>query len=256
MPLLVAGLTFPTTGRSFWSAYEKVWLHFLVGLVVLAVGVLTWAHGAAADRLSRRRLVWLALWGAVLVAAISATAAVGASRTTATATSVGLLLMAGLVLVLVTATKLRPVDEPLGDAGLLVGTIGLAVALSLAVRWVAQQIDAPNPDVAALVVAVASAGLFTPAALRLRRYFVESRYGTGLLTPADVVALTADLHRDTDPRALAGKAAAMVAAASRHPEVRLVLGAEPPDPAPGWLVHALAVGGDRVGSLLLRTQHP
>lgn len=256
VPLVVAAVALGSPEPSFWRAYEEVWLDLVVALVVLSVGVLSWAHGVAPERLVRRRLIWLVLWGAVLVAAISATAAAGAALPTATVTSVGLLLLAGLVLVLVTTGNLRPVDEPLRDAGLAVGAVACAAASALAVRWVARAVGAPHADLTALVVAVASAGLLAPATLRVRRSLVERRYGTGVLTPADVAAITADLRRDTDPRALAGKAAAMVAAASRHPDVRLVLGDDPPDREPGWLVHPLDVGGDRVGFLMLRSQHP
>ncbi len=256
VPLLAAGTTLARLDGGFWPAYEQTWRELLVTCVVLAVGVLTWAHGAAADRLSRRRLVWLVLGGAVLVAAVSSAAATATPRATATVTSVGLLLMAGLVLVLVLAVNLRPVDEPLVDAGLALGTVLTAAALGVGVGWVADRVQAPNPDLAAAVVAVAAAGLLAPAALRLRRFTVESRYGTGVLTPADVSAITADLHRDAAPRELAGKAAAMVAAASGHPQGRLLLSAEAPDPEPGWLVHPLDVGGDRVGFLLLQSPQP
>lgn len=257
VPLLVAGIaTARRLEGSFWSAYEQTWQDLLVTCLVLTVGALTWGHGAATDRLSRRRLLWLVVGGALLVAATSATAASGTSVATATVTSIGLALTAGLVLALVLAENLRPVDEPLADAGLVVATALAAVVLGLAVDMAADRVRAPNPDAAAAVVAVAAAGLVAPAALRLRRFLLEGRYGTGVLTPADVAAITADLHRDADPRLLAGKAAAMVAAASGHPQGRLVLGGDVPDPEPGWFVHPLAVGGDRVGSLLLRAPQP
>ena len=255
VPLAVAALAASRLPAAFWPAYEQSWRRLTVPCVLLALGLLTWAHGAATDRLSRRRLLWLVAWGALLVAVISGTSAEGTVAAAAAVTAVGLLLMAGLVLTLVTADSLRPVDEPLTDAGLMLGTATIAALLGVVVGRVSGRVDAPHPDLAAAVVAVAAAGLLAPAALRLRRHLVEGRYGSGVLSPGDVAALTADLRRDADPRELAGKAASMVAAASRHPRGRLILGADAPDVETGWMVHPLAVGGDRVGSLLLLSPH-
>lgn len=71
-----------------------------------------------------------------------------------------------------------------------------------------------------------------------------------------MVALTADLSPQADPRELLGKAAAMVQAATGHSGVRLVIGAEPFDPPDGWVAHPLDVGLDRVGVLLIQPSNP
>src|SRR5215203_3689266 len=48
----------------------------------------------------------------------------------------------------------------------------------------------------------------------------------------------------------------MVAAASGHAQVTLLLGEDGPDVPPGWVDHPLLVGGDRVGTLLLQSDDP
>jgi signal transduction histidine kinase len=104
--------------------------------------------------------------------------------------------------------------------------------------------------------ALLTAAMTTPAALWTRRGALARRYGSGLIPPEDVAAITADLHAKTEPRDLLDKAARMVAAASGSTEVRIVLGDDDPSAPERWVVHPLEVGGDRVGSLLIESPDP
>jgi signal transduction histidine kinase len=71
-----------------------------------------------------------------------------------------------------------------------------------------------------------------------------------------MAALTADLNPSEDPRELLGRAAEMIRAATGHAAVQLVIGAEPVDPAEGWIAYPLDVGRDQVGTLVIQPSNP
>jgi signal transduction histidine kinase len=71
-----------------------------------------------------------------------------------------------------------------------------------------------------------------------------------------MAALTADLNPSEDPRELLGRAAEMIRAATGHAAVQLVIGAEPVDPAEGWIAYPLDVGRDQVGTLVALPSNP
>jgi signal transduction histidine kinase len=239
----------------FWTRVERYWDLLGVAPVVAALAVVTWSVEGAGDRVSRRRLAWLVTWAAFLVTAILAASLRTGPRAAATMTILGLWGTAALVYRLATVRDLRPLDEPLVDAAVAVATVLAGAAVGTAVRVGGQRVGVPAPEVSGAFAAVVSAALVLPLGLWLRRSFLERRYGPGTLSAADVEQITADLHTATDVRALLGKAAAMVAAASGHPRVGLVLGADIPEVPARWALYPLVVGGDRVGTLFLRPRH-
>jgi signal transduction histidine kinase len=155
------------------------------------------------------------------------------------------------------ARDLRPIVEPLVDAGLVLVGITASAALGLCVFAAGRWSALPSPVASAAFVAVATAALLWPLGTWLRRHYLERRYGRGTLTPTDVAMITAGLRREADPRELLAKAAAVVAAASGHREVTIMLGPDEPDQGDNaFLHHPLVVGGDRVGTLSIRPEHP
>ena len=85
-----------------------------------------------------------------------------------------------------------------------------------------------------------------PGALWVRRSALARRYGNGVISPADVAVITADLHAQTEPRDLLDKAARMVAAASGSREARIVLGDDAPVTSrTHWVVHPLGSAATR-----------
>ncbi|WP_433305860.1 hypothetical protein ACQP2F_19205 [Actinoplanes sp. CA-030573] len=128
------------------------------------------------------------------------------------------------------------------DAGIAAATIACGAGVGTLLRVIGTRTGLPKPDLSGAFAAVVTTALVLPGGLWLRRAYVQRRYGRGELTPADVAEITADLHTLTDARELLGKAAAMVATASGHRRVGLVLG--PDEPEEGVL-HPLVVGGDR-----------
>ncbi|MBG0565866.1 sensor histidine kinase [Actinoplanes aureus] len=242
---------------SGWQAVEQRWQRFAVPLIVAALAVIAWSVDIAADRMSRRRLVWLVAGSAALVAAVLAAFSSGGSRVAAVVTTLGLWGTAALICRLATMRELRPVDEPLVDAAVAAATLLIGAGVGTLVRIGGEHTGVPRPDVSGAFSAVVAAVLFLPAGLWLRRQFLTRRYGPGALSAADVAEITADLHtRTEDPRELLGKAAAMVAAASGHRQVGLVVGPDLPDVPGHWALYPLTVGGDRVGSLYLEPRHP
>jgi signal transduction histidine kinase len=167
-------------------------------------------------------------------------------------------LMIGSVLVasLWAARGFRPLDEHLLD-----GCLVLAVTVTSAVVTVLVQVGSelahrPSSPTTVAFTALLTAAMTTPAALWARRSVLARRYGSGLIPPEDVAAITAELHARTEPRDLLDKAARMVASASGSAEARIVLGDEDPSAPAAWAVHPLEVGGDRVGSLLIASGDP
>jgi signal transduction histidine kinase len=143
----------------------------------------------------------------------------------------------------------RPLAEHLLDLLLVVGVFaaaGLTALLAgLGARWASLE----SANTSAAFTALVTAAMAAPAALWVRRSVLARRYGTGLISPADVAVITADLHAQTEPRDLLDKAARMVAAASGSAEAQIILGDEAPAEPEHWTVHPLDVGGDRVGFL-------
>ena len=257
VPALVVGVA--AVGRPFpavWGRLESVTPRGDVALVLLAAAPVAWAVGFAPDRMSRRRLVWVTAWSAVLAGVVAAASLAASSRTVGLVTTLGLCGLAGVLLRLETATELRPVDEPLVDLGTVVVAAAVGAGAGTVVRVLLSRAGLPLPEASAVFAAVLTATLAWPLALRLRRLVLERRYGTGVLPPEAVASLTEDLRPDADPRELLARAAAVISAASGHPQVRLVLGSDDPEPPDGWTRHALVVGSEQVGSALLRTRHP
>jgi signal transduction histidine kinase len=240
---------------SIWPRIERGWDRLGITPVVGAIAVIAWSVDTVSGRMARRRLVWLVVWSSALVVSVLATSIAGGPRAAAAATTLGLWGMAGLVFRLEISRELRPVDEPLIDAGVATATLLFGAAVGTLVRIGGLRAHIPGPDVAGAFAAVVSAALVLPGGLWLRRRFLARRYGPGTLSAADVEQITADLHTRTDVRELLGRAAAMVAAASGHREVGLVLGPDAPDLPAHWVFYPLVVGGDRVGTLFLEPRH-
>jgi signal transduction histidine kinase len=243
-------------GQSVWSRVEDWWERLSIAPIVAALAVIAWSMDVASDRMSRRRLVWLVVWSAALVAAVLLASFIAGPRAVAAVTTLGLWGMAGLVYRLATSRELRPFDEPLVDAAVALATLLLGAGVGILVGIGGARAGVPGPDVSAAFAAVVSAALVVPAGWWLRRTFLERRYGPGTLSAADVEQITADLHSQADARELLGKAAAMVATASGHRQVGLVLGPDVPDLSAHWVLYPLVVGGDRVGTVYLEPRHP
>jgi len=257
VPAIVGGIALIEDRDRPWAAFARLWDQGRWLIVAVALAAIAWTVDRPSDRMSRRRLVWLVFWAAVLFGFVLA------SRLTTDQGRAGLVTMFGLWTFAAAATRvllareLRPPVEPLVDAALVIGAIALSGALGEGVRAAGQWSGLPSPEASAVFVAVVAAALSWPLAIWLRRTYLERRYGRGTLTPADVALITAGLHREADPRDLLVKAATMVAAASGHGEVSIVLGPDEPDHQDSHpLHHALVVGGDRVGTLSIQLEHP
>jgi signal transduction histidine kinase len=256
VPAAMVMIALPTAGDTVWTRVEDLWRAADVVVVLLTLVLLVWAMGYARGRTPRRRMFWLLVWSGVVVGAVVVADSTLDTRAEAVVLTLGMWSLAGLVTRLTIATELRPVDEPLLDVITAALTLAIGAAVGVVVRLAGTRAGIPAPDPTAAFAAVTSTALAWPAAAWWRRSRLARRYGTGTLTPANVASITADLHQLTDPRELLAKAAEMVAAASGHPEVTLVLGEDSPDVPPGWVDHPLLVGGDRVGTLLLNPDDP
>ena len=245
-----------TGDRLDWTGIERWWRWLGPAPVVMACALVAWAVDRPADRMARRRVIWLVTWFAGLVGVLVVASAGAPPRGYAVVTMLGLWTMAAVVFRLATARELRPVDEPLVDTAVGAATIAAGAGVGALIRIAAVRAGLPGPDLSGGFAAVVTTALTLPAGLWLRRLFLQHRYGRGTLTAADVAQITADLHTMTDARDLLSKAAAMVAAASGHRQVSLVLGAEAPDVPPHWVLCPLVVGGDRVGTLFFEPAHP
>lgn len=257
VPAMVGGLALIHDSDRPWPAFARLWDRYGWLIVAGALVAIVWTVDRARDRMSRRRLAWLVFWAAVLFGFVLAGRLITDQGRAAIVTMIGLWAFAAAATRVLHARELRPVVEPLVDAALVVGAVAVSAALGQGVRAVGRWSGLPSPDASAAFVAVAAAALSWPLGIWLRRTYLERRYGHGTLTPADVAAITAGLHREADPRDLLAKAATMVAAASGHREVSIVLGPDEPDHQNGVLLHhALVVAGDRVGTLSIRLEHP
>jgi signal transduction histidine kinase len=252
VPTVVVAISASGGERPVWPRVEDLWQRVDLLLVLGALVAIATAMGYAPDRNSRRRLCWLLVWSGVVVAAVSLTRSMSGPGTTALVITLGLWGIAGLVVRLALAADLRPLDEPVVDVVAAVFTVAIGAGAGLLVRVAADRAEVPRPDVFAAFAAVIATALAWPAATWARRWWLERRYGAGTLTPGDVAAITADLQQMTDPRVLLDKAADMVAASSGHRRVELVLGADSPACSPDWAARPLVIGGEPVGTLLLK----
>jgi signal transduction histidine kinase len=229
------------------------------GLAVLGTGGV-WSLIARSTRdlgrTARRRLGWvlaiLAVSGCAVAAAWTLLPGNSGFYATCGALMIGTITVANLWL----NSDFRPLDEHVLDLGLLLGTVAVSAITAGLVRIGSEIAHRPSPGTTTVFTALLTAAMAAPAALWVRRSLLARRYGSGLIPPEDVAAITADLHAKTEPRDLLDKAARMVAAASGSTEVRIVLGDDDPSAPPDWAVHPLEVGGDRVGSLLIESPDP
>jgi signal transduction histidine kinase len=256
VPAVLAALALPSRGDVFWKRLEDLWSAADVVVVLLTLVVLAGAMGYAPGRVPRRRLSWLLVWSGIVLGVVLVADASLDRRAEAAVLTLGMWSLAGLAIRLAVATELRPVVEPLVDVAAVGATVTIGAAAGVAVRLAGIRAGVPAPDLAAAFAAVTATALTWPAAAWWRRAWLARRYGTGILTPADVASITADLHHVPDPRQLLAKAAEMVSASTGQPDVELVLGTDRPEVPPGWVEHPLLVAGDRVGTLLLACEDP
>jgi signal transduction histidine kinase len=201
-------------------------------------------------------MVWLLLTLAVGAAVVFAAWTAWPGRAGFYATCATLMTGSIVIAHLWTVGSFRPLDEHLLDAGLVVGVAVTSGVVTGLVSLGAELAHRPSNATTAVFTALLTATMAAPGALLVRRDVLARRYGSGILPPEDVAAITADLHARTEPRDLLDKAARMVAAASGSSDVRIVLGDEDPSAPQDWTVHPLEVGGDRVGSLLITSPDP
>jgi signal transduction histidine kinase len=228
----------------------------LVGMGCAGIWLLV-ARAARTDRRgTRRRVIWvmvtLGAAGAVLAGAWTL---LPSSLSYAATTSV-FALTAFAVVRLVLGDEFRPLAEHLLDLLLVAAVLGSAALTGLLAGLGAHWAHLPSARTSAAFTALVTAAMAVPAAFWARRTALARRYGTGLISPADVAVITADLHAQTEPRDLLDKAARMVAAASGSAEARIVLGDDAPSVPEHWSVHPLDVGGDRVGFLAVQAGDP
>lgn len=233
----------------------------VAGWVLLVLGCAgVWmlvARGARTDdRITRRRVAWLLVTLALAGAVVAAAWLVAYADLGYYVTGSVLVVMALAVARLSLLRDFRPLDEHVLDLVLVASALGAAVLVALLVRLGAALTHLPSANTSAVFTALVTAAMAAPAALWVRRTVLARRYGTGLISPADVAVITADLHAQTDPRDLLDKAARIVAAASGSRQARIVLGEDAPVIPEHWVLHPLDVGGDRVGALLVESSNP
>jgi len=223
----------------------------LAGAATLGAAALVLYAARSADRTDRRRLAWLLIVLVVACAALGVVWVVWPGTpgyyATCGVVAIGSITVADLW----TSTDFRPAQEHLLDVALLVGVVVAGAVTATLVRLGSEIANRPSPTTTMVFTALLTTAMAAPAALWVRRSVLARRYGSGLIPPTDVAAITADLHAKTEPRGLLEKAARMVAAASGSSEVRIVLGADEPAAPTHWAAHPLEVGGDRVGTLLI-----
>jgi len=231
------------------------------GWALAGAGTLgTWTLAAKSvrhtDRTTRRRMAWLLATLAVGIAAVAATWTLWPGRPGFYATCGALMIGSILVANLWAATEFRPLDEHLLDLGLILAVAVISGVMTGLVRLGSELAHRPSNLSTVVFTTLLTAAMTVPPAFWVRRSLLARRYGSGLIPPEDVAAITADLHAKTEPRDLLDKAARMVAVASGSTEVRIVLGKDDPSAPEDWVVHPLEVGGDRVGSLLIESADP
>ncbi len=227
----------------------------LAGIGTAAVWALVAHSTKHQDRATQRRVGWLLFTltscGVTVVTAWFLSGSPGYYATCG-ALVIGTLAIARLWL----STDFRPLDEHLLDLGLVLAVVASAGVTAGLVRLGSEIASRPSPGSTTIFTALLTAAMAAPAALWVRRSLLARRYGSGLIAPEDVAAITADLHARTDPRDLLDKAARVVATASGSKQARIVLGEDDPSAPEHWGVHLLEVGGDQVGVLLIESAHP
>lgn len=231
------------------------------GWVCAGVGTLgTWIVATESvrrtDRASRRRMTWVVVIVAAGSVAVLAAWTLGPGRTGFYVTCGVLMIGSLLIANLWAAAGFRPLDEHLLDLGLVLGVAAASAVATGLVRLGTEIAHRPSSASSVVFTALLTGAMATPAALALRRSLLARRYGSGLIPPRDVAAITAGLHARTEPRDLLDKAARVVAAASGSAEVRIVLGDDDLSAPDGWVAHPLEVGGDPVGFLLIECADP
>ena len=230
------------------------WVLVLLGLGGLA-GLLLF-EVRADQRTERRRLALLAATfaGGGLVVGLAAVLVSGDVAGYVFAST--LILSIVLVTRLVLADELRPLSDDLLDLVLGLGAVAVAALAALLVWIGSSVVTLASARTSAAFTAVVTLALALPGAVWVRRSVLTRRYGNGVISPADVAAITADLNARIDPRDLLDKAARMVATASGSREARIMLGDDELEVPEGWVGNELLVGGERVGALLVDTGGP
>lgn len=239
-----------------WETPARIAGWTLAGFGVAGVWALIADSARSDDRIRRRQLVSLLVWCALATVAL-VTVWTRWPGTPGFYATCGTLMIGSIVVAGIwTSSEFRPLDEHLLDLALLVGVALVSALTAGLVRLGSELAHRPSATTTTVFTALLTAAMATPAAVAVRRSVLARRYGSGLISPQDVTAITADLHAKTEPRDLLDKAARMVAAASGAKEARIVLGDDDPS-APGhWAVHPLEVAGDRVGVLIIESTDP
>lgn len=228
-------------------------LHAVV-LVPLAGVVLAARRGRGGSRSDRRWCFWVTTACACTGVAGTLASVQGTPTSFALATTLGLGWVSAAVVSSAVLSAPRPVDEPLVDVGLLLAVVAVSALAGGLVRLLAQHERVFGADVMGAVAAAATMALAAPGAWWLREEIRTRRYGAGVLTPADVAEITADLRGEADPLELLAKAAGMVTATSASRSARIVL--DPVEAPDGWVSAPLVVGDATVGTLLVEPNDP
>ena len=236
-------------GGTFDSRLNTVWEALGIVPLLGTIAVIGWALGLGPDRLSRRRLTWFAIWAGLTVAAVVIAGQLAGPMASAAATMIGLWALICALTLLSSARELRPVDEPLIDAAALAGVLVIGAAAGVLMRWAGQRGHIPAPDLTGGFVAAIACAFVAPGAWWARRRYLERRYGTGEISPSDLANITTGLAITDDPLDLLSRAATLVVAASGHREATITVGHDEPEVPAHWVLHPLAVGPDRVGTL-------
>jgi signal transduction histidine kinase len=207
------------------------------------------------DRMTRRRIAWL-LVTLTLSASVAAATWLLPADLTAFVICFDLWLTALVVARLYFIDEFRPLQDHATDLAVVLSVVVSAAVVGALVRIGVGWTRLQSPTTFAAFSALFTAAVAVPVALRIRRTVMARHYGSGTISPSDVAVITADLHAQANPRDLLGKAAQMVASASGSRKARIVLGVDAPGAPDEWRVHALVVGGEQVGALLVESVHP
>lgn len=228
-------------------------LHAVVLVPLIAVALAARVDRGS-GRPSRRWCFWVATACIGTVAAGSLATLQGTATGFALATTLGIGWVSATIVSSAVLSSPRPVDEPLVDVGLLLAVVTASALAGVLLRLLAQHEQVFGADVMGAVAAATTMALAAPGAWWLREEFRTRRYGTGVLSPADVAEITADLRGEADPLELLAKAAGMVTATSASRSARIVL--DPVDAPEGWVSAPLVVGSTTVGTLLVQPTDP